>query len=516
MKKAVIIVPLMEDEFNKREFSNREFLGPQYLVAKLRGEGIECDFINAHAYRLSNSEVCSMVIKEKYRFIGISCASQRSYPYANTLIKMLRAHGCRNHICLGGFFTSVAFQDILNDLTELDSILLGESEYAIYKLVQAVFKNENYYDIEGIAYLDNDVANWVEPKRIENLDLLPFPTRDMSTLGDMSVLGTNKVVGKFFRILAGRGCYGSCSFCTLISFYQPRHKIYRSVENVVSELEMLINRYGVYDFRFNDEIFYDLSKKGQEWIQHFVKTISEKRLNIRFNIELRADDVRVQEIQALKSIGLERVSIGAESAVQRILDEMRKGCRVEQIYNAINILRNNDIEVAVTFITIVPTMSFEELKINYDFLFETNTYNEENLYNKLNVYRGCEYVDILEKEKLLMESYNFYERHSYLYRDFRVECFAEVIDDIRIIISEINKDIYNSKDYDKMSFISSHGEKIIFRRELWKKIVLFMLSYLDIENRILCKSELKENVLAHIKEDLSNLRNKATNGLVKL
>mgnify|MGYP000874975557 CR=1 FL=1 len=31
MKKAVVIAPLMEDVFNKREFSNREFLGPQYL-----------------------------------------------------------------------------------------------------------------------------------------------------------------------------------------------------------------------------------------------------------------------------------------------------------------------------------------------------------------------------------------------------------------------------------------------------------------------------------------------------
>jgi hypothetical protein len=43
-------------------------------------------------------------------------------------------------------------------------------------------------------------------------------------------------------------------------------------------------------------------------------------------------------------------------------------------------------------------LRFNELIHNYNFLFDTQIFNEETLYNRLNIYNGCEYEKNIKSE----------------------------------------------------------------------------------------------------------------------
>ncbi|MDR1418256.1 MAG: cobalamin B12-binding domain-containing protein [Endomicrobium sp.] len=102
MKNTLLIVPFMKDKYLKKELGNKEFLGIQYLAAMLDSKGFDCDIVNAHYMQWDETAISRNVDINSYKFIGISCVSQRCYPFTKKLVKFLREKDCTAHICLGG------------------------------------------------------------------------------------------------------------------------------------------------------------------------------------------------------------------------------------------------------------------------------------------------------------------------------------------------------------------------------------------------------------------------------
>ena len=433
--KCVLTVPNVSGNNIRIGLGNNEFLGIQYIAAALEKNNIECDVINAHAYKYSNEEVVSIICDKKYELAGISCPSQKCYIFARDLIRKLRKRNYCGKIILGGFYATICYQEILVDIPEIDCICLGEGELVFPQLVKNIMSGVGIETTEGIAFVDsNDFIKYSYPHRITDLDELAFPVRDINVIGDSDdtpEVGMNMCEGRFFRMTVGRGCYGRCSFCSILDFYKEcKTRYYRSAANVVDEIETLISKYNVNNFRFNDDIFYESSKKGLEWVHLFCNEIKKRKLKITFAIEMRANDVHKEELQALKEVGLKKMSIGVESGVQRLLDEMRKDYTVTMLKEKIQLIRECGITPSFSFITIVPTMTFEELETNYKFIEELECFAEKNLYNQLNVYTGCGYEEILAKEGLLLPKENFYDRHNYIFKDVRVKHFSVILDNV--------------------------------------------------------------------------------------
>lgn len=396
MKNICFVIPQMKDGWLKMEYSSREALGVQYICSSLEQNKIPYTLINAHAYHIEDEDVCEEIIKNNFDIIGVTCISQRSYPNVRNFIKTLRdTYHYKGIVFIGGFFATLAYKEILKDLEGyIDFLTRGEGELIIPEIVKELSSGVEIHNIKGIVYLDNNQIFGDETTHyINDLNVLPYPIRDAKLLENVAGEPKN------FKMLAGRGCYNNCSFCSIIIDGRPRRKRYRSPENVVGEIEMLLNNYDVTHFRFCDEIFYTNTPYGKNWVDTFVNLVKAKNLNFTFHIEMRAIDITKEELLKLKEIGLVCVSIGYESGVQRILDEMRKHCTVEDNLRASKILKEIGIDNAISFITLIPTMTFDELKTNYSFLKEIGGYTAHNLYNKLNLYIGCEYENILAKAR---------------------------------------------------------------------------------------------------------------------
>jgi anaerobic magnesium-protoporphyrin IX monomethyl ester cyclase len=81
------------------------------------------------------------------------------------------------------------------------------------------------------------------------------------------------------------------------------------------------------------------------WIEKFAVLLNELNAVVPFKCLMRADLVNEKATAALAKAGCKTVWLGAESGSQKILDAMDKDDKVEDIYHAAKLLRDNKIEV---------------------------------------------------------------------------------------------------------------------------------------------------------------------------
>lgn len=492
-----IIAPFLCEEGGNKEFKSRENLGIAYLTSYLLSKNISTKMINAHDKCWNNEEVISNLLNDsEAKVYGISCTSQRLYPYAKDLVKRIRKVYPKSHITMGGIFPSMEFDKILVDIPELDTITVGEGEIPLYELCNAVINNslEEFKTISSLVYRRGKEIIYNPVENVRNYDGRPFPVREK--------INFDKYEEKFLRLLGGRGCYGKCSFCSTIKCYdylqQNKGKVYRDPEDIVSEIKSLIESTGIHSFSFYDDIFYDRSKRGKEWVHKLCDLIKENDLNIDFNIKMRCDDIFEEEIKALKNAGLTTIFLGVESGVQRILDEMNKGITVETNIKAINMLRKYNIKIVYGFMGIVPTMTFAELEENLKFIINMGGYTERNLYNKLNLYSGCEYNDILERKGLLIKQKNFWERNNYRYFDEQVELYSDIVDTLKSKLKDTKVKLNRIKLYslNEPAYLKHYAD--IERKYIswWKDCLLLLINEIKYKNIII--PELSEALVNNV------------------
>lgn len=478
---CILVVPDFTDKNQKHKFSNMEMLGPEYIAASVEYHGYRVELLNAYSNNITMHEIYDQVISYAPYLLGVTCASQRSYPFVKDFICTIRRKGYRGKIVVGGFYATLEPEKILNDIREIDAISLGEGEFVFVQILESIIKYGKIPDIEGVAFLKDEKIIIYPHKRLSNLDFPFFPKRFPLVQNAVSnMVDGHYIKGKYYNMVAGRGCYGRCSFCSIHKSEDRTYRVYRSVNNVIDEMEELKSKYQIQHIWFNDEIFYDRSKKGILWMNEFCEELARRKLNLSFNIEMRPNDINEEELMKLKSAGLTAIFVGIESGIQRILDEMRKDTTVEQNVTAINILKKLDIKLEMGWISLIPTMSFEELIENYRFLFATDCYTEENIYNRFNLYGGCYYEEILGRKGLLKKDNFFYDRFGYTFADRRVGCAAQIIDELRGAYLSVKKKTASIQQ--RIAQDGEYEEYLSIRkiqREIWTWCIPQIIEYIS-------------------------------------
>ena len=492
---VLLIAPNYIDKWRKLVFQSKENIGLGYIASFLMEKGYTVDIINASTYNYENDQIIRKIkiTLSDYLIVGISCSSQKMYPSAKELAEKLKNHGVKQ-LCFGGIFATLEYKNILNDISFVDYIVLGEGEFTFYKLCESIRLGDyNFGRISGLAYRDNGKIVRLQQERIKDLSVLPHPIRDKNDL--------NNIEPQFFYIVAGRGCYGSCSFCSSQECFNYKNKVYRNVVDIVQEIEHLVNTYNITYFRFQDDIFFDKSKKSREWIDQLVQEITLHNLNITFRIYLRTNDVDEDMIRKLKQVGLIEVFLGVETGIDRLLIEMNKKCNVNDTYRAIRILEDYNIDIEIGFITIVPTMTFRELKENYEFLFNIGHYDESNIHNRLNVFTGCSYVDILTRMDLLLPKNNFYDRQNYKFIDNKVAIFHDSLQVVKEYADKVKGKIVAIKKEELLAWNETGKELDLQYLSLWKLIIKKLIDLIERTDR---REELNLKELFSIFDDFQS------------
>src|SRR5690349_1318639 len=154
-------------------FQNQGNLGLGYLAAVLRRSGYAVQVVDIEEDPV---EIVRIARELDPVLIGFSLIFQFFVDRYAALLYLLRTNGIDCHFTMGGHFPSLSYEQTLELVPELDSIVRFEGETTLLELVAAVVSNNNWRHIDGLAYRD-DAGKIVltRPRALlEDLDQLPY------------------------------------------------------------------------------------------------------------------------------------------------------------------------------------------------------------------------------------------------------------------------------------------------------------------------------------------------------
>ncbi len=176
----------------------------------------------------------------------------------------------------------------------------------------------------GIAYRDGDRIRFTPPRPpIEDMDALPFVVdvyrRDL-TIENYFI---GYLLHPYVSLYTGRGCRSKCTFCLWPQTVGGHRYRVRSAENVEAEMARA-KRYfpQVREFFFDDDTFTDDLPRAEEIARRL------GRLGITWSCNAKANVPR-RTLEVLRDNGLRLLLVGYESGDQRILNNIKKGVRLD-------------------------------------------------------------------------------------------------------------------------------------------------------------------------------------------
>lgn len=402
-----------------------ENLGLGYIAAFLRRSNISVKILDAPLNGWDKKQAIAEISMLDCKLIGVSIPYQEAAAEILEFITEIKKVKPEAHITVGGIYPTFAFEELLKLYPAIDTIVIGEGEETTVELAEAIIKDNEYTGIKGIAYKSN--GNIIKTKTrpsIEDLDEMPFPERD--------TLSLNLKTHNFATMITSRGCYARCSFCSVVPYYSAFGHQYRmrSAENVLQEIELLHNEYGVRNIMFNDANFIGGSINARERARKIAEGIIDRGFDLEIRIQCRVNDVEEELFALLKKAGLTRVYLGIESGSQPVLDRFRKDATVKQNLDALEILSKLDLFVAMGFIMFDDRMNFNELSENISFLSQVKKIVKKE--NMGTVYPLSKLLPLAGTEvESYMKANNKYKgsslRYSYSFDDKAINFFYNFI-----------------------------------------------------------------------------------------
>jgi anaerobic magnesium-protoporphyrin IX monomethyl ester cyclase len=369
-------------------------LGPAYLAAILRRTGSEVCTFCMDVFHYSNEELATYLDENEFDLICLGFMAARFKRTVETLCHVINEYKKKAWFVLGGHGPTPIPEYILRN-TKADFIALGEAEETIVELLQCKLeKSGKEKQILGVACRVNDeiVINQ-RRKPVINIDTLPFPAWDLFPMDHYTCslkFSGMKEYEKSFSVVTTRGCVNKCSFC-----YRLEKGIrVRSPQNIIDEVKILYQKYGVDYIYFSDE----LSVTSKKQIAEFARLIQKHKLHIKYRMECRVDLFDEEIAKILKDSGCVFLNIGFESTDQKVLDLLKKNVTVEQNIRAAEIAKQFDIGVGLNFIWGLPGDSEKSLKDNAAFIKKYNHYDQIRTIRPVTPYPGTPlYYEAIEK-----------------------------------------------------------------------------------------------------------------------
>ena len=242
----------------------------------------------------------------------------------------------------------------------IDYAILGEVEPTLKDILDGVPNS----DILGITYTDDYMQSVKNDPRplIESLDNLPLPARHLVKNSKEQIIEVS------------RGCPNHCFFCITAPIYGQKLRL-RSVDSVINELSVCINKFNAEKIRFkSDYINYDII-----WLTELCEKIIEAGLKINWSSNIVPNNIDEALVKLMKKSGCEQCNIGIESGSEDILEKIGKNITKDSIKTTVSLLKKYKIKTKGYFMIGLPWETEETAKETTDFAIELNT--DEAIFN---------------------------------------------------------------------------------------------------------------------------------------
>ncbi len=251
------------------------------------------------------------------------CVVHTSTPSFRSDVRVVEALKAENPsliIGMVGAAVAVAPEAALNAAPALSFVARSEFDFTIREVAEGrVFRR-----IPGLTYRENGrVEHTPDRPMLEDMDALPFVTPVYKR--DLTV--ENYAIGylrhPYVSLYTGRGCRSKCTFCLWPQTVGGHRYRTRSPEHVAEEMTLAARLFPqVKEFFFDDDTFTDDLPRAEAIAGRL------GRLGVTWSVNAKAN-VPYATLKVLKDNGLRLLLVGYESGNQQILNNVRKGVRLD-------------------------------------------------------------------------------------------------------------------------------------------------------------------------------------------
>ncbi len=287
--------------------------------------------------------------------------SSPSFPHDIKVAEALRAENPNLRIGFVGAHVAVDPEGALRASEAIEFVAREEFDFTI----QEVAQDRPLRTILGLSYRENGTIHHTPARPIlENMDALPFVVdvykRDLTV--EHYFIGY--LLHPYVSLYTGRGCRSKCTFCLWPQTVGGHRYRTRSLEHVVSEIA-LATRYfpQVREYFFDDDTFTDDLPRAEA----IARRLGE--LGVTWSCNAKAN-VPYETLEVLKDNGLRLLLVGYESGNQKILNNIKKGIRLDIVRQFTRNAKALGIKIHGTFILGLPGETRETIEETIRFACE--------------------------------------------------------------------------------------------------------------------------------------------------
>ena len=447
-------------------------LGPLYLAAILEKEGFEVLFfderIDTHVFRKTTSF--------RPDIFGVTAVTP-AYPNGVDISRKIKTILPSTKVVFGGPHPSACPSDILSENGKIvDYVVIGEGEKTFLSLCKAIKdKNDTYEHLKSIKNLvfkdekgsihitgDEDLLS------DDELDKIPYPAFHLMDLDryfkGMQAHGIFQKGLKTLPIITTRGCPYTCTFCCRVMGKKVRK---RSIDNVISELHCLIDRYNIDELYIED----DNPTIDKDRTMKLLSEIKKSKIKyLKFANGININTIDEEILQKMREAKVYSASFGIESGCERTLAKMRKSIDLKRAKRTISFAKSLGFLVGANCIIGYPEETIADIResLNYFFSLSLDSMAIVNLVP----FPGTEVRKTCEEKGYLTEEANDWGNYY-----FSINNPIPLIATPWLTKTQLVKEIKMA--YRKMYFNISWIMKVLGNISL-KKILIGIKAYFDV------------------------------------
>ncbi len=351
----------------------REHLGIEYLSSVLKKAGHETSLAHdpgifgpednvfcippLERFFSRKKEVIAKIEKTKPDLVAFSVYTG-TYPWARDVARAVK--GKTNAKTVFGGLHATLVPEIAIKEEVADFVIVGEGEYALLDLAEAISSGKAYYDIPNLCYKKEGAVVKNPPREpIRDLDSLPFP--------DKELFEADVDHGQDYMIVTSRGCKFNCSFCCECYF----HKIYgnryfrrRGIASVMDELKRMKERYDFKRVMFFDSVFFT----DKRWLEDFLREY-KREVSVPFRCEGHVAFSGYDMVRMMKDSGCYGIDFGVqtfnEDIRRKILNRPETNDEIEKAFAACD---KAGLRYDVDLILALPSMTEDDYALPLKFM----------------------------------------------------------------------------------------------------------------------------------------------------
>ncbi|MFZ2201974.1 MAG: radical SAM protein [Microgenomates group bacterium] len=350
-----------EDAVGINEATVEPPLGLGYLAAVTENKGLKCEIVDAYMLHLKMNEVLGLIKKSKPKIVGLS-VNLFTYQTALRTTKAIKKRFPKITMVVGGPTPSSAPKRML-EVCPVDAVCIGEGEVTWaevldrYKNGQHLFKG-----VAGMMYRQGRRIFQNPPREyIKEIDNILFPAYHLYP--NLNLYKSRAIKKPAAPLLTSRGCPFQCVYCSQDVF---RHICrMRSPENVLAEIDMLVNKYGVKQVDILDDNF----TMNKARVEKILDLLIERDYDLHINLQsgVRIDGLDQNIFNKMRRAKVFKIPFGVESGDPEILQRIKKRLDLKRLLACTKMAKKAGMKVYGFFMIGLPGDTPKSMQKTIDF-----------------------------------------------------------------------------------------------------------------------------------------------------